>query len=142
MMKRLNLLAPVALCALTACSGTEAPTKTVAASKRQSFSAESKRVARSLSIGAERGNLKGSPQFRAALCSLALKVIEERLRQGVALSAEQERAFAQAQALYERRAAAGLTPDERQKTMSAVEAAYPEEGDRARFAIACLRDMT
>ena len=58
-----------------------------------------------------------------------------------ALSDEQLKAFAQAQSLYDQRARAGASAEDAQLTRDEVETAYPDESDRARFAIGCLQDL-
>ena len=108
-------------------------------SQRQTFTEEDKRVARLLSVGNDEIDESASPQYRATLCSLAFQAIEERMRG--ALSDEQRQAFAQAQSLYDQRARAGISEEDAQLTRDEVETAYPDESDRARFAIGCLQDL-
>lgn len=130
------------LLALSACSAvSDVQQKQERSVKRYDFSEEDKRIARALSIGSEVHKSNAPPQYEAALCNLALATIAEQLRNSDLLSAQQLKAFEQAQSVYRRRAAAGLSPEEREKTRNDVEAAYPDHSDRARFAMGCLREL-
>lgn len=139
-MRHVRWFSLVALGVLGACSADGAPAENVEGPQQRVFSEDDRRVARALSVGRNDLSTSLSPQFRATLCGLALEAIEERM-QG-ALSAEQQQAFAQAQTLYRQRATAGLSREERRRTISEVEASYPDDGERARFAISCLQDLT
>lgn len=138
--RRFELL-PVALLMLSACSDSVEATDPQSLST-QVFSSEDKRVANLLSIGQSNSDAEATPQYRATLCSLALAVINERVQASGALSEEQQRAFSEAQALFQRRATAGLSLEESGRTRKQIEERYPEPTDRARFAIGCLRDLT
>ena len=129
----------IALGVLGACSSDSTPVENIE-DQQQVFSEDDRRVARALSVGTNDLNTSLSPQFRATLCSLALEAIEERM-QG-ALSEAQQQAFAQAQSLYRQRARAGVSQEERRTTLSEAEASYPDQSERARFAISCLQDLT
>lgn len=127
------------LLALTGCSAAREPAADQPPQKE--FSAEDKRIARRLSLGGGETREASSPRFYATLCTLALDSIAERIQDGGMLSGEQSRAFAQAHALWARRAAEGAAPAEREAARKEVEEAYPEPASRARFAIGCLRDL-
>ena len=132
-------LASAATLMLTACS---AATDVEEQQPSQAeFSAEDKRVAQALSIGRNVERADATPQYEAMLCNLALEAIGERLENTDLLTSEQIEVFEKAKAIYQNRAGVGLTTEEREKTQSDVEAAYPEAKDRARFAMRCLRDL-
>ena len=137
---RLLQLAGTAI-ALTACSVSDSQQEQEQSLTRQEFTAEDKRVARVLSIRDQTASRGATPQYTAALCSLALAVIGDRLAESDLLSSQQTEGLKQAQDLYRRRATAGLSDQERKKMRSDIEAAHPEPSDRARFAIGCLRDL-
>ena len=139
-MRHIHWFSLVTLGVLGACSADSTPVEKTDVPQQPVFSEEDRRVARALSVGSNDLSPSLSPQFRAALCSLALEAIEERL-QG-SLSEEQRQAFAQAQSLYRQRARAGVSQEERRSTLSEVEASYPEQSERARFAISCLQELT
>ena len=135
-----SLLTVTASLTLAACSP---PTDSTAPEPvtQKIFSAEEQRIASALSIGTYRSDANASPQYRALLCSLALAAVRARLGDNGALSADQRAALALAQTLFERRFVKGVAPAERNRMRNDLEAAYPEPGDRARFAIRCLRDL-
>jgi hypothetical protein len=139
MIKIAHLPALIALGMVGACSSNEAPEEKTETSQQRTFTEEDKRIARLLTVGSDEIDESASPQYRATLCSLALQAIEERMRG--ALSDEQRQAFAQAQSLYDQRARAGISAEDAQLTRDEVETAYPDESDRARFAIGCLQDL-
>ena len=141
-MKNACLLSLAAFGLLSACSADKTSKANGDMLNGQAFTAADKRVARTLSIGGEDSIPNASPQYRAALCSLALESIADRMRGGAILTDEQQRAFAQAQSLYTRRAAAGVSREEREQLLSDVEVSYPNQSDRAKFAIRCLRDLS
>lgn len=136
-----RLFALITPALLSACSGTEAPADKPEMQQQEAFTAEDVRVARALSISGETVKVDGSPQYRAALCSLGLEAIEDRILSGNMLTREQQRAFAQAQSVYRQRAAAGLDQEGQEKVLADVVSAYPNQGDRARFVAGCLRDL-
>lgn len=138
-MKNAFLFSLIATGVLSACSAGNSPTEEHEVSQQKTFSAEDKRIASALSIGNDEISSTVSPQYRATVCSLSLQAIEERMRS--TLSDEQRQAFAEAQALYDQRAAVGLSQDDRERTVEEVEAAYPNPIDRARFALGCLQDL-
>ncbi|GAA3786603.1 hypothetical protein GCM10022600_03030 [Qipengyuania pelagi] len=138
-MKNAFLFSLIATGVLGACSAGKPATEERKVSQQKTFSAEDKRIASVLSIGNDEISSTVSPQYRATLCSLSLQAIEDGMRS--TLSDEQRQAFAQAQALYDQRSAAGLSQDDRERTVEEVEAAYPNPIDRARFAIGCLQDL-
>lgn len=105
------------------------------------FSAEDKRVARVLSLGNEIARDNSTPQYKAVLCTLALAEIKDRMGESNLMSSQQSEAFAKVQNVYRRRASVGLSGQEREKLRSDVEADHPEQRERARFAIGCLRDL-
>lgn len=140
MMKYPRLSALIALSAVSACSSSEVPVEETETSQQKAFTEEDRRIARLLSVGGNDIDDSASPRYRATLCNLALQAIEERLRG--ALSDEQRQAFAQAQSVYDRRARAGASPEDRRLSRDEVEADYPDERDRARFAIGCLQALT
>lgn len=141
MAKRAKILPLLVLSFLGACSASNAPSGSADTTPRRNFSAEDKRVARVLSIGGEDRSADVSPQYRAALCSLALESVQDRMQGGGLLTNEQQRIFAQAQSLYKQRATIDLSPEEQEQTLSEVETAYPNQSDRVRFAIGCLREL-
>ncbi|KNH02776.1 hypothetical protein J121_1187 [Qipengyuania citrea LAMA 915] len=98
-------------------------------------------MAQALSIGRNVERADATPQYEAMLCNLALEAIGERLENTDLLTSEQIKVFEKAKAIYQNGAGVGLTTEEREKTRSDVEAAYPEAKDRARFAMGCLRDL-
>lgn len=126
--------------ALGGCSATPEHKQEPPVTKR-TFSDEDKRVARALSVGSEIQTGNVTPQYEAQLCSLALGAIAERLRDSGSLSAQQLEGFERARNVFRQRAATGLSPEEREKTRNDVEAAYPDQSDRARVAIGCLRKL-
>lgn len=121
------------------CSSKEGSSEEIYGTGQKTFTAEDKLEAQSLSISADRTSENSSVQYRAILCSLALEAIEERMRD--MLTGEQQQAFAQAQSLYSRRAKIGLSEQQHEETMREVEAAYPNQSDRSRFATSCLRKI-
>ena len=129
----------IALSIVGACSSSEAPEEKTETSQQRTFTEEDKRIGRLLTVGSDEIDESASPQYRATLCSLALQAIEGRMRG--ALSDEQLKAFAQAQSLYDQPARAGASAEDAQLTRDEVETAYPDESDRARFAIGCLQDL-
>lgn len=139
MMKLARLSALIVLCSVGGCSSNEDRAEKAETSQQQTFSEEDKRIAGLLSVGSVDIDESASPQYRAALCSLALAAIEERMRG--ALSEEQRQAFAQAQSLYAQRARAGMSAEEERSMRDEIETAYPDESDRARFAITCLQEL-
>lgn len=126
---------------LNACSGAEEPADKPEVQQQEAVTAEDIRVARSLSISGETVKVDGSPQYRAALCSLGLEAIQDRILSGNMLTREQQRAFAQAQSVYKERAAAGLDQEGQERVLADVVSAYPNQVDRARFVAGCLRDL-
>lgn len=132
----------IGVTALSACSPPQVPAapRQQAQAKMQ-FSDEDRRIARALSLGGGEIKKTRDPRFYATLCGLALASVAERMQNSTLLSAEQSRAFSQAQNIYARRAADGSTAAERQAVSKEVEADYPDPADRARFAIGCLRDL-
>ena len=139
MMKFIRLSAPILLFTVSACSSREIPAENSNIRQQDAFTEEDKRIAGLLTVGSVEIDDAASPQYRATLCSFALQAIEERLRG--ALSDEQRQAFAQAQSIYNRRAEVGASPQDRELLRDEVEAAYPGEGDRARFAMGCLQAL-
>lgn len=143
MTKRAIVFAFVVSGLLGGCSSSDPrPSNGYEVSAPQAFTEDDKRVARALSISSDDSQANVTPQYRAALCVLALKSIGELMNGGNLLSDEQQRAFTQAQSIYSRRASSGLSQIERERTFDDVEAANPNQRDRARFAIGCLRDLT
>jgi hypothetical protein len=136
-----SMLLAAALLALSACSTSADSPQPEQATVQEHFSDEDKRIARALSLGGDDILGKATPQYEAALCSLALAAIEDSVKDRGLLSSEQRRALRQAEALYQRRAVAGLSAEELEQTRNDVEADYPEPRVRARFAIGCLRDL-
>lgn len=126
---------------LGACSARDVPQKQ-GTPVQKTFTAEDRRVARALLIGGEGSAPNASPQYRAVLCSVALETVADRMRGKGILTAEQERVFAQAQSIYARRSSAGRSVEEREALLKEVRDRYPDEGDRAPFAIGCLYDLT
>lgn len=137
---RLCLLSATTI-ALTACSVSDSQQEQKQSLTQQEFSAEDKRVASVLSIRDQTANRSVTPQYTAALCSLALAAIGDRLAESDLMSSEEIKGLKQAQDLYRRRATAGQSAQEREKIRSDIEAAHPEPSDRAQFAIGCLRDL-
>lgn len=131
---------------ITSVSGACSPIEKAAGDDTTSFTgdftSEEKRIARALSIGGNDIRKAHPPQYSAILCSLALAAIEERMQSADLLSAQQQHAFAQAKELYRNRAVAGISQEEFERTQADVENAYPDERDRSRFAIGCLRDLS
>ena len=126
---------------LSACSGAPAPPDQQPKESARAFTEEDRRIARKLSVGT--GSLTtASPEGRALLCVLGLDAISEQLMASGALSPEQRRAFIEARDIYRRRAAAGYSDAAKlAEAQRAAERDFPGSGDRARLAIACLRDM-
>lgn len=141
-MKNARLCSLVAFGLLGACSSADAPEANRDMSSQKVFTADDKRIATALSIGGEDNVPDASPQYRATLCSLALESIADQMQRGGILTDEQQQAFASAQSLYSRRAAANTSSEERAQLLKDVETNYPNRSDRARFAIGCLRDLT
>lgn len=141
-MKKSHYMTLVALSVLSACSGPEGSKVESDLKEAETFGPEERQVARRLSIGSQNLDSNSSVQYQAALCSLALSSIQTRLREGGLLSAEEQRAFAQAQSLYRQRAAVGISDEQREKILTDIKVAYPNQSDLARFAIGCLRDLT
>jgi hypothetical protein len=141
LIRRLSLML-TGLLPLTACSAPAAtPGREQQAQRQREFGEDDKRIARALSIGGGEVRAGKSPRFYATLCGLALASIAERMQDSGILTAEQSRAFAQAEALYARRAADGATRAERDAIQLEIDTLYPEPGDKARFAIGCLREL-
>ena len=138
-MRITGLTALIALSLTSACSSNAVPVEKTETSTPKVFSDEDKRAASLLSVGGDDIDSSASPQYRATLCRLALETIEDRMR--MALSGEQREAFAQAQSVYRQRASTGFSSEEQRLTREEVEAAYPDENDRARFAIGCLQAL-
>lgn len=132
----------IALSIMSGCSYEETPNSGHQVREFETFGPDDKRAAQMLSIGRQDKHGNASPQYQAALCSLALASIKDRLREGGLLTGEQQRAFSKAQILYNKRAAKGISEEESEINLTDVEAAYPNDSDRARFAIGCLRDLT
>jgi hypothetical protein len=131
----------ISLSVLSACYAANSQADQTKVTEQRAFAPEDKRVARVLSIGGQESTVNDSPQYGATLCKLALETIESRMNGGGILTDEQQRIFAQAQSLYRQRASAGVSRETQEQTQNEVETAYPNEGDRARFAIGCLRDL-
>ena len=141
-MKRTARTLPLILLALVgACSPVSDQAERDELPLRTKFSDEDRRIARTLSVGSNSIRGDASPQYRAMVCNLALATIADRMRVSGVLTQEQQKAFAQAQSLYRRRSEAGLSMEERDQLQSDVEATYPNDSDRAKSAIECLRDM-
>lgn len=130
----------IALMVLSACSSDEMRDEAADNPLQHSPSDEEKRAVRALLIANNQIDATATPQYRATLCRLALEAIEGQMRS--ALSDEQLLAFAQAKSVYERRAAVDASNAEQSQTKRDVEAAYPEQSERARFAIGCLEGLT
>ena len=111
------------------------------AAGQQTFSAEDQRIARSLSLGNEAAVQGVANVDRSMACSVALDTLRERLFKETSLAPEVIQAFNQAQQIYADRASAGLTSQDVAEARAAAEDAIPDEGDRARLAIGCLRDL-
>lgn len=108
----------------------------------RSFSAEDKRIAKKLSVGAVAEVKSDNKAFDAIACQSALATLEEISSRSNLLSPEQSKAFELARAAYKRRElAAAVSPEERAKVVGEVELAYPDEGNQVRLAMSCLRAL-
>lgn len=111
------------------------------AASPQTFSAEDKLVARSLSINIVSEQTATSPEQRALVCEMALASLGAKLRStGVLLDAHQQ-ALARASEHYRKQARAGGSDSEISERRNDLEAQYPAESERARLAISCLREL-
>ena len=108
---------------------------------QRTFSEEDRRIAQLLSLGKSEISETSSPQAYAMLCMMALDALAERMKSGDLLTADQERGFIEAQAVFRQRATKGLAENEQVALRNGVKAAHPEPHTRARFAIGCLRDL-
>ncbi|MBB3034354.1 hypothetical protein [Alteriqipengyuania lutimaris] len=136
-------LAIFATCAaLTACSPPDDSMEIGEPEAQQTFGAEAKRIAGKLSLGSSGDQTELADVNRALACSLALESLSGRLMQGGGLAPEVIQAFNQAREIYTTRANVGLSAAEAEEARTAAEEVMPEESDRARLAIGCLRDLT
>lgn len=105
------------------------------------FSPEERRIAQALSLGVRDIGGSVSSQDKALLCSLSLDALASRLEGSDVLTSEQQRAFAQAEAIFRRRGTTGRSPDAIRAARAALEEGYPEVSTRSRIALGCLRDL-
>lgn len=106
------------------------------------FTEEDKRIAQLLSVSGDALRSGQTPEFQALACSAALTTLQQKAVDGQMLSDEQEAVLRRFQGEYYRRATASLSGDEIAKLQQEVDAEYPEQSDRARLAIGCIRDIT
>lgn len=137
----------LAICAVTcaivaACSPPDDTVTIEEPEARQTFGAEDIRIASKLSLGSDSDQTDFAEVGRALACSIALDALSERLVQGGSLAPEVVQAFNQAQDIYTRRANAELAGQDAGEARETAEELMPDEGDRARLAIGCLRDLT
>ncbi len=104
------------------------------------FSAADKRIAAKLSIGENQLEKVETPLDRALICDVALAALEERLRDSGILDAAQQTMLASLRQRYrnDARIAGGATAD-LDAAQENVKNTYPDESERARLAVSCLR---
>lgn len=135
------------LCFLGCSQAPDAPGITAAPAEPTSFTAEDKRAAQALSIGSGISLAGGvSPYDKALRCSLAFGELSARFENLGATADQQSRAMAQAKAMFDQRleraaAQAGRTARQITADRAKLDAELPEGGERARMAIACIREL-
>lgn len=139
----LTASALVFLVSIAACSSPDETSETRMTRKdSETFSAEDRRVAKALSLGGYELRASGNTYDKAVLCNVSLQALADRMRESGLLSAEQQRAFSQAQGVYTLRAGStGKSASQIAQDRREVEAAYPDMNARARIAIGCLREL-
>lgn len=148
---RLRALLPAALLPvvmLAGCSPPAAPQSdaTVGGSGR-TFSAEEKRAAAQLSLGAgSELDTESTPYAQALACKVAFNDIADRLRQPGAIPAEQRRAIATVSATLDNQLAsyaqaAGKGAADIARDEAARRSAGPDTNASARIVLACIRRL-
>lgn len=106
------------------------------------FDEADREIAAKLSIGGNQLEKAETPLAKAVMCELALATLQDRLRASGAINAEQLAAFEQIRESYRESAqqaagsSEGLAAARRD-----VETAYPDESERTRLGVACLRNL-
>ncbi|NJC34881.1 hypothetical protein GGR88_002395 [Sphingomonas jejuensis] len=131
----------VASASLASCSPPPSGEQPADRAPAKIFSAQDRATAQKLSLSSASAPQAGTAQDQALACEFGLDALGTRLRSSGLLSAEQERVYAQAQALYRRRATEGLSPDEAAVARQNYETAQPDTNARARIGLSCLRQL-
>jgi hypothetical protein len=137
----------LALSVLGCTQASDDPGVAAAREKPASFTEEDKRAAMALSIGSgvdPGGNT--SPYEQALRCSLAFRELSTRFADLGAAAEQQGRAMAQAEAMFDQRleraaAQAGRSARQIADDRAKLDAELPEGTERARIAIACIREL-
>ena len=139
----LKSFALAATAALTACSANpDQASRTQSPRGDGMFTVEDIRIARKLSLGTA-SLVQASPEGRAMLCSLGLESIRPQLEQSGVLSGDKRQAFIDVIETFRRKAAAGYgNAAALAEAQRRAEVDYPAASDRARLAMACLRELT
>lgn len=139
---RLIFAAIASAVALSSCAPSSPAHKVAEKTAPQAtFSAEDRRIARALTVGAADVGAQATPRVYEMTCVLALDTVEGILDNRGLVTAEQDAVFKRAREVYWRRATTKLPQQDVAKLQSDVEARNPEPEGRARLAVGCLREL-
>ena len=128
--------------AMTGCSQPQSDQPPPAELDARKFTDEDRRIARTLSLGADSSSAERSPLEKATLCEMGLRRMRERMASTASLTQEQLASIDEAVALFRsRQAAIDASADLRRAMRVRLDEAVAGDAEWGRVTIGCLRGL-